>query len=562
MTYDNNSFELEELRSIFLEVTSKLKAIGDLVSSPLSDIRVLEDEIDMPCKVAISGKVSAGKSTLVNALLGVEIATVGANETTAALTFFKHTKFGPENNITLNYKGGRKELLNLRELNQIQGVDVEVINKLKDVDYIEAFVDSPILKSITIIDTPGSGSVESSHEESTRSLFESRIEQSKKITDGADAVLYLFSFNPDLHNQESLDYMRRELKSTSDNTNIIGIITKSDISENVLLNPNIFADKMLDQFLGVIQTVVPVSVKLHELVVTKSKDQVKSFKNLLITIPPNDFPKITINHRLFVLGLKKHKDQILVCEADLMDFFEMNWEEIQKDWGFVRLVMNLLFDNKEDDSLEELVKLSGFKTLIQAFDTHIVKRTGVIKGQKVASQLRKILIRMYNKDLYRLADEEQKLIEKRENYISFLKKLKHSTAQDLLNFIKKNVELSTPESKRVLWINETILRLEVLLLRFKRINSDFLANDLLAKSFDIMVDIDFKELQVLFSSLDGVKGKSVYLALSEYGFSNLYHRRNYWDDKSKTSRRTSPVHRLANLAVDKYTELINIRDEK
>ena len=58
----------------------------------MNAIRSLQDELNTPCILAVAGKVKAGKSFLVNALLGVDIAMTGNTETTATINIFKTGK--------------------------------------------------------------------------------------------------------------------------------------------------------------------------------------------------------------------------------------------------------------------------------------------------------------------------------------------------------------------------------------------------------------------------------------------------------------------------------------
>lgn len=52
-------------------------------------LKSLQEELKAPCVLAVAGKVKAGKSFLVNALLGVDIAMTGTTETTATVNIFK-----------------------------------------------------------------------------------------------------------------------------------------------------------------------------------------------------------------------------------------------------------------------------------------------------------------------------------------------------------------------------------------------------------------------------------------------------------------------------------------
>ena len=55
---------------------------------PAESIRAIErlsGQVEEPCVVAVVGRMKAGKSTFINALLGEDLAAVGVTETTATI---------------------------------------------------------------------------------------------------------------------------------------------------------------------------------------------------------------------------------------------------------------------------------------------------------------------------------------------------------------------------------------------------------------------------------------------------------------------------------------------
>src|SRR3954462_9489239 len=58
-----------------------------------------------PIRIALAGTLKAGKSTLVNALVGEDIAPTDATEATRIVTWFRH---GPIPKVTANHRGGRR----------------------------------------------------------------------------------------------------------------------------------------------------------------------------------------------------------------------------------------------------------------------------------------------------------------------------------------------------------------------------------------------------------------------------------------------------------------------
>lgn len=63
-------------------------------------LKSLQEELKAPCVLAVAGKVKAGKSYLVNALLGVDIAMTGTTETTATVNIFKREHLRLKKNLS------------------------------------------------------------------------------------------------------------------------------------------------------------------------------------------------------------------------------------------------------------------------------------------------------------------------------------------------------------------------------------------------------------------------------------------------------------------------------
>jgi hypothetical protein len=110
---------------------------------------------DEPLRVAIAGKVKAGKSTLLNALVGEEIAPTDAGECTRVVTWYldapvpKVTMFprdAPPRQLTIHRNQGALRF-------DLAGAPVEKIDKL------EVQWPSQSLRTQTLIDTPGIASL-------------------------------------------------------------------------------------------------------------------------------------------------------------------------------------------------------------------------------------------------------------------------------------------------------------------------------------------------------------------------------------------------------------------
>ena len=70
----------------------------------------LAGQVDQPCVLAVVGRMKAGKSTFVNALLGEDVAKVGTTETTATINRFRYgNPADPERPVRCRWRGGRDE---------------------------------------------------------------------------------------------------------------------------------------------------------------------------------------------------------------------------------------------------------------------------------------------------------------------------------------------------------------------------------------------------------------------------------------------------------------------
>src|SRR5206468_1962984 len=108
-----------------------------------------------PLRIALAGALKAGKSTLLNALVGQDIAPTDATECTRVVTWYRH---GATPAVTARLANGRSENVPIQradggltfDLGRLSAAQVERID-----------VDWPVrrLARTTIIDTPGTTSL-------------------------------------------------------------------------------------------------------------------------------------------------------------------------------------------------------------------------------------------------------------------------------------------------------------------------------------------------------------------------------------------------------------------
>jgi hypothetical protein len=121
-------------------------------------IRQVLARLDAPLQVAVAGRIKAGKSTLVNALIGRRIAPTDVGECTRLVTRFR---YGTVDRLEVVYRDGRRDTKPLAPDGGIPAdLGSDLGTGLAEVSHLEAFLTSGLLQGITVIDTPGLGSLD------------------------------------------------------------------------------------------------------------------------------------------------------------------------------------------------------------------------------------------------------------------------------------------------------------------------------------------------------------------------------------------------------------------
>ncbi|MGY2127787.1 dynamin family protein [Blastococcus sp. SYSU DS0617] len=137
--------------------------------------------LDEPVRIALVGRVKAGKSTLLNALVGARIAPTDAGECTRLVTVYRH---GQVPRVAARTGQGDRNLP-VRRVDgglvlDLAGTDAE------DVDHLRVDWPTPGLAEATLVDTPGIASLSTGLSARTRAFLEP-----PDGLPGADAVLFL-----------------------------------------------------------------------------------------------------------------------------------------------------------------------------------------------------------------------------------------------------------------------------------------------------------------------------------------------------------------------------------
>ena len=140
------------------------------------------DRLSQPLRLAIAGRVKAGKSTLLNALIGEELAPTDAGECTRLVTWYIG---GDSAQVVVHRRDGRREERPYRR--DAGALDVDLGAEVEEIDHLEVTWPSSRLRDVTLIDTPGIASLSTEVSERVSVLLPTDDERPQT----ADAVLYL-----------------------------------------------------------------------------------------------------------------------------------------------------------------------------------------------------------------------------------------------------------------------------------------------------------------------------------------------------------------------------------
>ena len=178
----------------------------------------LSDRLRGPLRVAIAGKVKAGKSTLLNALIGERLAPTDAGECTTIVTWYRD---GSTYRVTMHPRAGESRQVPFHREEQELQIDLSG-TLADDVERLEVEWPSAAMRDITFIDTPGIDSISTD--------ISARTEDFLTADEGpssADAVLYLMRH---LHESDVrfLESFHDQVASQPGAINAIAVLSRAD----------------------------------------------------------------------------------------------------------------------------------------------------------------------------------------------------------------------------------------------------------------------------------------------------------------------------------------------
>ena len=239
--------------------------------SPAADrIAVLEARLVEPLRVAIAGRVKAGKSTLLNALVGEELAPTDAGECTRIVTWYQH---GRVYRVSMQLRTG--ETIPVRFERDGGPIVVDLAGRATD-DVARLIIEWPTqaLREITLIDTPG---IAAASAETSGRAWDFLAPSGEEPAE-ADAVIYLMRH---LHSEDVrfLEAFHDDELSGASPINAVAVLSRADEIGASRLNAMATAQRIAGRYRAdpkirrLCQTVVPIIGLLAETGVTLTQSE-------------------------------------------------------------------------------------------------------------------------------------------------------------------------------------------------------------------------------------------------------------------------------------------------
>ncbi|MBS1696185.1 MAG: dynamin-like GTPase family protein [Actinobacteria bacterium] len=336
--------------------------------------------LNQPMRIALAGTLKAGKSTLVNALVGEDIAPTDATEATRIVTWFRH---GPTPKVTANHRGGRRSNVAITRDPGDRGLTFDFATLEPD-DVVDLDVEWPAAELIdtTIIDTPGTSSL--SRDVSERTL---RLLVPEDGVPRVDAVVFLLR-TLNAADIALLKQIGELVGGSSGALGVIGVASRADEIGAGRIDAMLSANDVAKRFTaemdktGICQAVVPVSGLLALTARTLRQSEFVALEKLA-GVDAAELAKAMLSVDRFV-----REDGALPVDAAtraaLLDRFGM--------FG-LRISIAVLRAGITDSVAlaDELLERSGLVALRDVIDQQFAQRSDLLKAHTALLSLRRFV---------------------------------------------------------------------------------------------------------------------------------------------------------------------------
>ena len=355
---------------LIASVRQLLDAAEPVLGERSARIVELRERLDGPLRVAIAGKVKAGKSTLLNALVGERIAPTDASECTRVVTRYRNSHVY---RVTAMPLVGDPFELRFRRTDR--HLEFSLGDRRADeIQYVDVEWPSERLRDVVIIDTPGLASVSAGVSQRThRSLA-----TDEEGPGDADAVLYLLRHLHPL-DVSFLEAFKDSIATLGATVNSIGVLSRADEIGSSRPNAMAEAERIASKYRAdprintLCQVVIPVAGLIAEAATTLRQDEANALRAVALLDRDRSNQLLLSAQRFVTLdappGLEPEVRGRLLERLGLFG---------------VRLAVELIIAGRVNSAQELATALearSGIRELRQVLGGHFASRAMVLKAR-------------------------------------------------------------------------------------------------------------------------------------------------------------------------------------
>ncbi len=504
----------------------------------LFQIRSLQEDLDSSCVLAVAGRVKAGKSFLINSLLGVDLAMTGCTETTATINVFKKGRpASAELPILCEWIDGKKEWKPKSFLDSLQGTDENTLRTTSRIGKLVYYIEgNPLLEDVTLVDTPGIGAYVGKdgddHQIQTETYFKLRERhesETKSLSNRADAVLYLFEKVPDADDKEFLDSLYDGGKGLTA-LNGIGVLSKVDKNIDQINN----IPKYSKDFEKELFTIMPTSAAISRYLPNLSK-ATELRNELLRGFDNNSWLQTALGSQAkFLCENLPHCNIPLARRKEILSEFASN----DLPWSVFKLIaLELCQSENVKDTLNHLQDIAGIQPLKKLIDEHFFQRSRLIRANRVLNDLMHLLAEIQFGDYFLNAENNASL---KDRCLKECESLSTPCRNMVFNLINQHVADLMEVKKTKEEVLSFRRRVEQLQASLCDINDRYITLQMVLAAQSQFSNDEFSELNNLFS------GKTTDM--------DLFSRQRYWAGVCNMAAPNSIRQRVAIVAKKCYNK--------
>ncbi len=359
-------------------ITTRLEREEPSVAEAAAAIR---RRIEGPLQVAIAGRVKAGKSTLLNAMVGERLAPTDAGECTRIVSWYRK---GTSYQVSARLVDGTERPLAFKRQDGALDVELGDLSE-RQVRWLDVRWPASTLDTITLIDTPGIASLNDENSRRTREF----LDPDEGAGGDADAVIYLMRHvhAADVAFLEA--FMDRSVAASSP-VNAVGVLSRADEIGAGRLDAIESAGRIArryaadPQIRGLCASVTPLAGLLAETGLTLREDEVANLRTLAAAGPD-------VLERM-LLSTDEFCD---VSSSDLT--VELRRELLSRLGMFgVRVSLQELAAGANTAATlgPKLVARSGLSELRRLIAEHFMPRSRILKARTAVQALRSLAATM------------------------------------------------------------------------------------------------------------------------------------------------------------------------